>query len=663
MNLKSLLHCLILFSLSCFGQKLELGKVTKPELLETKHVTDSSAAAAFIFKKARTDFKYSEEDGFTSVTVVQIKLKIYKKEGLVWANFRIPYYTGYETLADEYVEILSGYTYNLENGKVIKNKVTGEGKFKEQVNENWEVKSVTFPNVRVGSVIELEYRFKSQNLSILPEFQYQYSIPLDYAEYNTNIPELYIYNTIRRGYVPVATYQKREAASQNFDAQADRVKTTRVMSYYQIVTTYKASEIPALKEEDFVNNIDNYYGKIAQELKMIRYPDKDPKEIATTWEAVAKTIYDDKDFKEAVLKFDYFANELKTTINGVTELEEKAKKIFSFVKNKMNWNGKYGYYPKRKMEIAYAEKVGNVAEINLMLVSMLHMAGIDANPVLLSTRENGVATFPNRTLFNYVIAAAKIDNKIFLMDATEKFSDLNVLPIRTLNGEGRLIKNDGFSEGINLMPISNSKDVANIMANINKDGEVSGKVREQYSDYHALVFRKKYGDISKESYIEKLEKKASGLEITTYEVQNSTDLSKPIIENYDFITTNSAEIIGDKMYVSPFLFFTTSDNPFKQDNREYPVDFVFPDQDKYNVTLTIPEGYAVETLPQSKAVAMPENLGSFKYNISNNGNKVQLLYTQDINQAVITAEYYETLKNFFWEIVSKQTEKIVLKKV
>ena len=148
-----------------------------------------------------------------------------------------------------------------------------------------------------------------------------------------------------------------------------------------------------------------------------------------------------------------------------------------------------------------------------------------------------------------------------------------------------------------------------------------------------------------------------------YEVQNSTDLSKPIVENYNFKATNSVEIIGDKMYLSPFLFFATTENPFKQEIREYPIDFVFPNQDKFNISLTIPEGYALETLPQPKAVAMPDNLGSFKYNISNNGSQIQVLYALDINQAIIGSEDYEMLKNFFKEIVNKQTEKIVLKKV
>ncbi len=653
----------VLFSLKVTAQKLGLNKVTKAELLEKQHKSDTAASAAFLFKNAKTEFVYSEKDGFTPTTVFQVKIKIFNKQGLKWANFKIPYYIGFDNLDDDKVDIISGYTYNLEEDKIIKSKVTGEGKFKENINENWAVKSVTFPNVKVGSIIELEYKLKSQYLSMLPAFQYQYEIPVNTAYYKTEIPEYYIYNAIRKGYVEIESTQKIESKTQLYERKAHYTSVSGSVSFKQIVTDFTVNNVPALKEEDYVNNINNYYGTIEHELKLIRYPDQPVKQIASTWEAVAKTIFEEAEFNTALSNSDYFLNDARLVINSGATPEENIKKVFNFVKNRMNWNGKYGYYPRTKMNVAYANKVGNVAEINLLLVAMLRMAGVEANPVLVSTRDNGLALFPTKTLFNYVIAAVNIDEKTILLDATSKYADLNILPIRDLNSSGRLIKKDGSSSDIDLMPKSNSKDVINIMATISPQGEVSGKIREQYFDYNALVFRERYNGIAKESYIEKLEKRSTGLNISEYDVQNSTDLSLPIIENYSFTSTNSVEGIGDKMYVSPFLYFARNENPFKQEAREYPVDFMFPNQDKFNINLTIPNGYVVETLPQSKSVALPDNLGNFKYVISNTGNQIQVLYTLDVNQAVIPADYYLALKNFFKEIVSKQTEKVVLKKV
>lgn len=651
-----------LFSLTSVAQKLELGQVTKAELLEKQHKSDTSAVAAYIFKKAKTDFLYTEENGFTTITTFQIKIKIYKKEGLNWANFKIPYYVGYENLEDENVTIEEGYTYNLENNKVLKTKVKSEGKFTEKINEYWEAKSVTFPNVKVGSIIELEYKLKSENITTLPEFQYQYDIPVNYAEYNSFIPEFYIYKSIRKGYIDLSLDQKIETTSQSFEGKVGYASQTKNLRYKQIISQYKASNIPALIEEDFVNNIANYYGKLEQELQTIRYPEQEPKQIATTWEDVAKSIYDDKDFNVAITSFEYFKNDIVSIKNSAQTQEELVKRIFGYVKNRMNWNEKYGYYPRQNVEIAYRERVGNVAEINLMLVSMLRMSGIDANPVLVSTRENGIAYFPNKTLFNYVIVAVNVNNTILLMDATEKLSESNRLPVRVLNGSGRLIRKDGTSEEIDLMPKTNSNNVTNIIASINQQGEVAGKVREQYFDYNAFLFRKNHNGFSSQSQVEKLEKIYPGIEISAYTVQNSEELDLPIIENYNFTTSNVVEIIGDKMYFSPFLFLMKTENPFKQEKREYPIDFIYPNKDKVIINFTIPEGYVVETLPKEMALSMPDNLANLRYMISNTGKQIQLVYTHDTNQATIESGYYEILKNFYKKIIEIQTEKIVLKK-
>ena len=134
-------------------------------------------------------------------------------------------------------------------------------------------------------------------------------------------------------------------------------------------------------------------------------------------------------------------------------------------------------------------------------------------------------------------------------------------------------------------------------------------------------------------------------------------------ENYSFKSTNSVEVIGDKLYISPLLYFTFKDNPFKQENREYPVDFIFPNQDNFKISLTIPEGYNIETLPESKVIAMPDNIAKFSYEISKNNNQIQLSYIFDINKVVIDNGYYETLKDFFKELVNKNNEHIVLKKI
>ena len=298
-----------------------------------------------------------------------------------------------------------------------------------------------------------------------------------------------------------------------------------------------------------------------------------------------------------------------------------------------------------------------------MLTAMLRYSGLTANPVLVSTRSNGIALFPNRTAFNYVIAAVETPNGYILLDASEKFSTPNILPLRVLNWSGRLIRKDGTSEEINLMPEKTSSDNVFMTYNIEADGKVTGKTRRQSVDYNAMITRSKISNLKEEEYLEKLENGNNKIEISEYSKTNENDILLPMVETYSFTGNNFCELIGEKIYVSPMLFFTNDKNPFKQEVREYPVDFSYPFAEKYNITIKIPDGFAVETLPAPAAVTMESNLGAFKFNILANGNTLQLAILHQINEAIVSPEKYEMLKEYYKTMIAKETEKIVLKRI
>ncbi len=653
------LGLIILFQVSVsFSQKTELGNVTVNELNERQYANDTTAAASFLFKKAITIFEFKEEKGFTSFTEFTIKLKIYKKEGLKWANFEIPYYIGYNNIDDESIVVSKAYTYNLENNKIEKNKLKSEGKYSRKINEFWATKVITFPNVKVGSIIEFKYVLKTENLSNLPEFQFQYNIPVAFAEYQANIPEFYIYKGIISGFIDVQKKEEIENTSQSYSSGYGKHMS---LNYRQIKTNYFAANIPKLTAEKFVNNIDNYYGKIEHELQIIRMPEEKPKHIATTWEDVAKSIYKEKEFGDELQKKKYLLDDLRKLIDSNDTQLVKLNKVFNFIKKRMSWNSKYGYYVAKGVESAYAEKSGNAAEINFMLVSMLNLAGIKTSPVLISTRDNGIAFFPNRSKFNYVIAIAYIGNDKFLLDATNKYATPNFLPLRDLNWVGRTIESDGTCEEIDLMPKALSKQIVTLAYKIDEKGIVTGNVRKNLLDYYALEFREDESELSQDIYIENLEKK--NIEINDYSRINETEEGLHIMENYSFSDNKSVEVINNKFYFSPFLFFSENENPFKQEIRKYPVDVEYPKENKYIISIEIPNGYQVESLPQSINLSIAENICSFKYLISNNENSIQTSISISINDAIISAEHYEKLKKFFQQMIEKQNEKIILRKI
>ncbi len=635
----------LLAGFMAFGQDFRPGKVSRAELEEKIHPTDTSAPAAILYKKGKTYFVLDIDGYWSMITDVEYRIKVYKKEGYKYATDKLTYYTGGKTIKAYYSD---AYTYNLVDGKIEKTKLRGDGEFKDKVEDNYSQRTITMPNVKEGSVIEYKYTIETPYFTVFRDWYFQYDIPANFVSYEIAVPLYFNYNRVLSGYVKV-------------DQSDAKVRPGQGGRFNETVTTFTAKDVKAIKEESYVNNLRNYTSILMHELASTHFP-SGTEEYATSWESVTKRIYDSEDFGKELRQTAYFKEDLKGLLGSTASQADKTDIIFNYVKNRMNWDGETDYYCEKGVKKAYEDKVGNSAEINLMLTAMLREADIPAHPVLISTRSNGVALFPNRTAYNYVVAGVESGKNVILLDATSKYTTKNIVPLRALNWEGRMIRKDGTSLEVDLMPDTNSRDIVSIVASIATDGTVSGKVREQHYDYYGYIFRDKYAGMASASYIEKMEKRYGTMEIIDYKVENMEDVSKPVSETYTFEYNSSVEVVGDKMYISPMLFYTMKQSPFLKETREYPVDFGFPYQDRYVFTLNIPEGYVVDFLPKPVAIGMEENIGSFKYNSSAKENTIQLGISLDINFANVSQNYYPTLRDFFAKVIEKQNERIVLKK-
>jgi len=647
MKLTHTLLLLLGFTIVASAQDFKIQKVTKDELKEKMYPADTSAPAAILHKIGKTYFMITADNYWNIVTEVTTRIKIYKKAGYEYASDELAYYTGGKSVRVNYTD---AYTYNLVGGEIIRTKLRGDGEFKEKINDKYEKRKITMPDVKEGCIIEFTSTVINPSSFDFPDWYFQYDIPAKQIEYRISIPEYFIYNRYMAGYSKV----------NKSDTMLNRPAG---MDYTEYIDVFYAKDVKAVKDEAFINNIENYMPILKHELSATNFRSTGKKNYSTDWASVSKTIYEDDKFGRELQMDSYYKTDLAGLIKASMSNEEKMQAIFKHVRNTMNWTGENRLYCNKGVKKAYELKTGNSAEINLMLTAMLREAGLRANPVLISTRSNGVALYPSYSAYNYVVAGVETDNStVVLLDATSKYSNTGQLPLRALNWQGRMIRKDGTTKEIDLMPAKNSKEVISIAANVDKDGVMSGKIRSQKQDYYAYVFRENYADMNEESYAESLEKKHKGIEIGTYKRTAGKEADKPLLEEYEFVHKNVCDIIGGKIYFSPMLHLASSQNPFKQEEREFPIDFGYPWQDKYMINITVPEGYVVETMPKPVSVTMENNIGSFKYNAIVQGSTIQISVLFDINFPNVSQEYYKTIKDFYQMVVDKQKEKIVLKK-
>jgi len=656
-----------------FAQEIKFGKVSKQELEEKYYPQDSSANAAFLYKKRRTYYDYHGEEGWTLITKVHERIKIYNKEGYEWATKIIKLYS--QGGKDEFVS-LKAYTFNLTDNKIEKIKLKNNEIFKEKISEYWNSKKFTMPNLTEGSVVDWEYTIRSPFYWRINDMLLQYKIPLKHIDTKIKIPKYFVFKYFPSNYYPVLVTKTSENRVLNFtyrskdndisESGTSLIKTSSHNASVDVIEKIYASiekKIPAIKDEPYTNNINNYKSRTSFELTSTEFPNSLKKFYNTNWEDVTKTIYNSFYFGIQLEKTSHFKEDLQNSVNFTAPLNEKIIKILSLVKSKIKWNKNYGKFTSKGVKKAYKDGVGNVAEINLTLVSMLRQSGVNANPILVSTRDHGIPIFPTSDGFNYVIAGVEINNDVILLDATEKYSFLNMLPLRDLNWKGRIIRKDTSSDFVNLTPKKHTKENCFIKAEIDPEGDLKGVERVSYNNLQALQVRTKYNNVAENDLISELEKNNDNIEINQLTITHKNEIAKSLVYQFNFETDNQVEIIGDKMYFSPLLFLAENENPFKLNNRKFPVDFGSPWEDKYTISIKLPEGYTIESKPEDVAYALPENLGSYKFATVLKGNKLQILSTIKINFPVIAPNYYGALKEFYKKMVDKQLEKVVLTKI
>ncbi len=621
------------FSLLSFSQvPIKWGKPTGKEIDLKICSFDSTAKAVILSENGSIDFSAGN-----AYIHIYKKIKILSQQGIQFANIEIPYYykNNLETIVD-----IEAQTINIENGVISKTELKKSDFYTKIDNSRWSEIRFTFPSVKEGSILEYKYTLITQRIAFLDSWIFQHQMPTIYSEIKVRFPPTLKYSILIFGDMLKSKYNGKE----NID------------------NLWVLNNIPGYENEKNVFCYEDYVEKLRFQLQSYE-----------VWEtgAYAKHIYD----KDVLISWDKLAEDiseeytkylnrtgkvkevLDTIMNDSDSREAKIQKIYKFVKSGITWTKDYYIFTEKSLTELLNSKQGNSAEINLLTCLLLTEAGINAYPVLISTKSHGKVTkdYPLLEQFNHIIVAIQDDNGYKYIDGINSDKNCYLIPYEDCNYSGFLLdKKNG--KWIDIKYPTDSKENRSITCKFDSSG-VHMEILNKYSGY----FASNRQNIFTEQNVRQPE--TINLIGNTIFKKDSSGIQNQNIENSNFsenLYYSSKFQFPDKIYFN--LNSNDFGNPYKQKDRLFPIELDFPYSKQIRYSIIIPKGYIPEILPKNIAFSLPNKAGKFIYNITYMGNQLSIFMAQDINISIMPREYYDYLREFYNQIILKMNEPIVLEK-
>ena len=641
------------FSAQCQDFNIQNAVPSQIDLTSTTYPKDSTANAFYIFEEGFSEFDPDRDHDL--VTKYTAKIKILNKEGLEEANIEIP--VGKSDKTSQRIENLQANTYNLENGKQVKYTLNPDNVYREEY-ESHDLIKFTFPDVKPGSVLVYSYELVSPFIFDFKTWRFQDYIPKEYSKFTAKIPANYDYYVAKRGELELS-----KTESEVIRRCISFGTTASVADCIQ--TVYEMKDIPAFKAEKYLTAERNFMSRIEFELMQVTRLDGYVRKYTKSWEDVDKELRTSSDIGRQLRRDGLVDELLPEGIQSLPNNLEKAKEIYKFVQQNYSWNGEYSIHADMNLRDLLKDHSGNVLAINTLLHNLYDSEGFKVYPVMASTRNRGFASKAHPVLsdFNYFFVQLNLDGEEYVLDATEKNLDFGRLPFRALNQYARKVDFDNGSSWLDIIPKDISQITFRDSLKVLEDGTATGFSEQVLTGYHAFNFRDFMHDASESEIFNKVSKPNSQTRALETILKNKENLDESLHIRYSL--ENKSQKINDRIFFNPFSFQFFEENPFKLDERNYPIDFGYKDAYMYSAVVEIPENFEIEEMPENRAIRLPDRAGSLIFSSQKIDDKtVNVQCRLLFREAVYPSIFYDGLKQFFDEIIRVQTQSlIVLKKI
>ncbi len=690
---------LILANISFFGQNIKNWAQIKAEDFVNNSFLESANPA--IVLKENTKFYFDESDGqFCQEKEVLKKIRINNKKGLKYGTVSI-FIDRNENINN--ISRIRAYTFLYKNGEIKSYKLRHSLPRSVKVGKNKYRITFKMPKLEPGAIIVYKYTISSFDIIKPISIYVQQELPCLYSTTELDIPNFLDYqiNIVGSKYLTHKEVSEHGVLySYNFHLSPIRIYNLYEYERGQIVNTnfifnvkkyvFTMENIPAFKNENLVDNKKNYLKRIDLHLLSFDFNNRVMTDIEEFgWEKYTNNIFLFADkyyplmkkygsqysslpiafkvcYKNDWKRFDLFLYKSKMfgkALNKMWNYQEEYRNIltdknldslqemitfYDYIRDNYKWNGKYSLFASKKLSKISKIKRGNSADINLILISFLRRAGFKSFPVVIKTIDKGHINknYASVIQFDHVIAAVKLNKRLYFLDAINPNNPWYILNSKDLNLEGRLINGDK-SEFIPIIPNIKTSEKDSLDIKITDNNAICD-LKSNFSGYMAFQKSNSY-----KKYFASFKSR----------LKNISDLKTSFKKRNDSTGNFSTEILFKTNEIikgntiSPFKIFNIS-CPFMSPQRDEDIYFGYGFEKNYVITIHIPKDKKIISVP--KVFSKQINGAKISARINISGKKIIMRVDISIEKPIFDVSEYNELREMFWSFCDFTSASIIV---
>lgn len=634
------------FALTFVPSALAVGfqPVSPDELKMTVEPKAPGAPAIILFREVDRD-----DRGLTAHEDVYYRIKILTEEGRKYADIEIPFFKEEGNVVNLHARTIrpDGTIAEFSGKPFDKMIVKARG-------VKYMAKTFTLPDVQVGSILEYYYttdlseRFIIASHWILSDDLFTRSAKFSLNPYTSDFVPVHLRWTWNR--LPKESGEPKQAPNHVINLEASNIPAFQVEDYMPPANEMKSRVDFIYSDEPFETNPDVYWKKWGKKhySQLESFIGKKHEMEQAVSEIVSPT-----DSSEVKLRKIYArVQQLRNTTFEPEKTEQEQKRA----KEKLIEN----------VDGIWKKQYGDGQQLTWLFMALARAAGFEASGMWVADRQNYFffpQTMDGRRLDGNVVVV-KVDGKDMFFDPGAAYVPFGMLPWSETGVKGLKLDKDGGTWIDAPMPFPAESTIQRKGEfKLTDTGDLEGKLTVTYTGLEAWQRRleENLADAAdKKKYLENEVKEAVPVACDV-DLSNQPDWkssSPSLVAEFAIKIPGWVSAAGRRALLPVGLFSAPEKHLFDHTERVHPIYFNFPFQRSDDVSIDLPLGWQISSLPQLK----PLDAKAITYNLEATNDKGTLHLSRKLNVDItlLPQQNYGTLRQIFQIVRTADEQQVIL---